>query len=520
MDKMSSLDLALREMQLELEPVTGRVSWCSSNPKHPRNWSLPRKIWDIGLIVLLEVYTCVRSNITMKSVQHLLTISIDLQLVLPECSTAARYSQERLNISLTLSQFLFVSTYLLAQGLGGVVFPPYAEAFGRKKLYVISTVLYSGFCAIIGGVDSPIAAVIGRLVTGFLSAIPTCSITGSIEDMFNSKDRIWMMLCYIGAANLGVAMGPVMSAYITFAFSWQWIFYIAAMITGGISLLLLSIRESRPSLVLEGEVKELRKRTGIETLECLNHDSVPDMKTFVQVNLGRPVKLLCTEPIVFCVSFMGGTAMAIIYLLTEALPKIYEAKGFDHEQSSLPFLALGIGFIFNVPGRLADVRTANALRKNDCHVPPEYKLAGLKFAAPILAGALWWFAWTIPPTIQGVHWIVSVFALLAIGYGRNELSIVLTGYLADSYSAYTGSAFAAWGLLRAILSAVFPLFAPVMFDALGANVAVSVLAGAMTVFMIIPLSFRRYGKALRERSKFAQYSMQRYKETTVEKDGT
>lgn len=85
MDKMSSLDLALREMQLELEPVTGRVSWCSSNPKHPRNWSLPRKVWDIGLIVLLEVYTCVRSNITMKSFQHLLTISIDLQLVLPEC---------------------------------------------------------------------------------------------------------------------------------------------------------------------------------------------------------------------------------------------------------------------------------------------------------------------------------------------------------------------------------------------------------------------------------------------------
>lgn len=112
------------------------------------------------------------------------------------------------------------NSYLLGQALGGLVFPPYAEAFGRKKLYVISTVIYSGFCAIIGGVQSPIAAVIGRLVTGFLSAIPTCSISGSIEDMFNSKDRIWMMLSYIGSANIGVALGPVMSAYITFAFGW------------------------------------------------------------------------------------------------------------------------------------------------------------------------------------------------------------------------------------------------------------------------------------------------------------
>lgn len=73
----------------------------------------------------------------------------------------------------------------------------------------------------IGAVDSPIAAVIGRLITGVLSAIPTCSITGSIEDMFNSQDRVWMMLSYIGAAGFGVALGPVMSAYITLAFnSW------------------------------------------------------------------------------------------------------------------------------------------------------------------------------------------------------------------------------------------------------------------------------------------------------------
>lgn len=292
------------------------------------------------------------------------------------------------------------------------------------------------------------------------------------------------------------------------------------MITGGIALLLLTIKESRPSSILAREVKKLRKRTGIETLVPLNHDTVPDWQTFVTVDLGRPLKLLFTEPIVFSASLMGGTAMAIIYLLTEALPHIYEAKGFNHQQSSLPFLAIGLGFILNIPGRLVDVRAVNELRRNDCFIAPEYKLSGLKFAAPVLAGALWWFAWTIPPSIQGVHWIVSVLALLGIGYGRSEIMIILTGYLADSYSAYTGSAFAAWGLVRSVLSAVFPLFAPAMFDNLGANVGVSVLAATMTVFIIVPILFRIYGKRLRERSKFAQYSMQRYKETTVEQDGT
>lgn len=292
------------------------------------------------------------------------------------------------------------------------------------------------------------------------------------------------------------------------------------MITGGIALLMFSIRESRPSLLLEREVKKLRKKTGIDTLEALNPDSVPDWQTFVRVDLARPLRLLFTEPIVFAVSVIGGTSMAIIYLFTEALPHIYEAQGFNHEQSSLPFLAIGLGFVFNIPGRVSDIRTANALRENGCSPPPEYKLGGLTFAAPVLALALWWFAWTIPPAVQGIHWMVSILALLAIGYGRNELSIILTGYMADSYSAYTGSAFAAYGLSRAILSAVFPLFAPVMFDSLGANVAVSVLAGTMTVFIIIPLLFQRHGRAIRERSKFAKYSMKVYQETSIEKDGT
>jgi hypothetical protein len=216
---------------------------------------------------------------------------------------------------------------------------------------------------------------------------------------------------------------------------------------------------------------------------------------------------------------MGGTAMAILYLLTEALPRIYEAKGFNPQEASLPFLALGIGFIFNIPGRILEHRAANAIRKTACSLDPEYRLGGLTFAAPALAGALWWFAWTIPPLVQGVHWVVPVLALLAIGYGRNELSIVLTGYMADGYSSYAGSAIAAWSLTRAVLSAIFPLFAPVMFSALGANIAVSVLAATMTVFIIIPIMFQRYGKTIRERSKFAAYSMQVYQKHTVEKHG-
>lgn len=85
---------------------------------------------------------------------------------------------------------------------------------------MVSTVFYSIFCAIIGAVSHPAAAAIGRIVTGFLSAAPSVVIAGSIEDMFDTRERIWLTLPYMAVADFGIATGPVMSTYITAAWGW------------------------------------------------------------------------------------------------------------------------------------------------------------------------------------------------------------------------------------------------------------------------------------------------------------
>jgi MFS family permease len=110
--------------------------------------------------------------------------------------------------------------YLLAQGIGSIVLPPYSECYGRKKLYVGSTALYSIFCVLISAAELPAAGAIGRLITGFLSAVPSAVINGSMQDMFDTKEMIWLTLPYMAMANLGIAVGPVMSAYITAVWGW------------------------------------------------------------------------------------------------------------------------------------------------------------------------------------------------------------------------------------------------------------------------------------------------------------
>lgn len=112
------------------------------------------------------------------------------------------------------------SRYLLGQALGGILFPPYSEAFGRKKLYIISTALYSISCLVVAAVPSLSGATVGRFVSGFLSAIPTTVVIGSIEDMFNARDRIWMVCIWAITSNLGLIVGPILSIYVVADLDW------------------------------------------------------------------------------------------------------------------------------------------------------------------------------------------------------------------------------------------------------------------------------------------------------------
>ena len=149
---------------------------------------------------------------------------------------------------------------------------------------------------------------------------------------------------------------------------------------------------------------------------------------------------------------------------------------------------------------------------------PENKLAGFAFAAPSLAVGLWWFAWTIPPAIVDVHWAVSMIGLVFVGFATNEFACTLSGYLADSYTIYSSSGFAALAFLRALLAGTFPLFAYPMYEVLDANKASTVLAAVATVFCVSPFLFIKYGMRIRQRSRFARYSLRGHSETQIQND--
>ncbi|KAE8378046.1 major facilitator superfamily domain-containing protein [Aspergillus bertholletiae] len=443
----------LSEHHLELTPDGRYIRWHRGNPNHPRNWTVARKCFDTGLICLLD--------------------------------------------------FIL---FLLGQVIGTIVLPPWSETFGRKRLYLISSTLSSACCVVVGVPHSLAAVIIGRGGTGMLAAIPYTVGGGSVEDMWSSQPRIWVMFLWTIASNLGLCVGPIMGTYISVLLNWRWLFYVYASIIGVMSVLFIFIRESRPSLLLTREVDKLNLSTG-HSFQALNHDHHPDLRTFLKTALLRPALLFFKEPLVLTISVMVAFAFSLLYIFTEALQPIYETLGFSQTQSSLAFLAIACGIWFSTLTRLLDNKIFDARRRKNLPFRPEDKLIGLAIGAPVLAVSLWWFSWTIPPKVSNTHWIVPSIPLAMMGYALNEFDTVLYCYLGDCYLSYSASATAAVAFLRALLSGVFPLFTKQMFEGLTANVAVSVLAALATAFCIVPPLFIFYGERIRDRSPFAKHSV-------------
>jgi hypothetical protein len=77
-------------------------------------------------------------------------------------------------------------------------------------------------------------------------------------------------------------------------------------------------------------------------------------------------------------------------------------------------------------------------------------------------------------------------------------------YLVDVYQARAGaSAAAANGVVRYTLGAVFPLFAFQMYHNLGRHWAGSLLGFLSLTLMPLPFVFFKWGKRIRQTSKYA-----------------
>ncbi|CAI6339323.1 unnamed protein product [Periconia digitata] len=477
--------------------IDGLVIWQSDCKTHPRNWSTKRKTFDTTVIILFELYTTI--------------ISTTGSVAAAEAASEYGFSRQESLVGFTLM-------YQLGQALGGFLIPPLSEILGRRMLYLVSCAAFSVFSLITGVVRSPGSVYIGRFVAGLASAVPSVVIAGSVEDIFNTRRRVWIIVLWNAGTTIGLCFGPIYAAYISEAAGWQWIYNSAAIVTAALFVALFGVKESRPSILLGAIINQIKKETTIRHLEWHNPDEARDWKALVRVSIVRPGKILFTEPLVIMVALISASSWGMIYLFTESLTVVYLSLGFTQTQASLPFLAIAVGVLFTFLPRLWDMKAVRDRQRQKVPIQPEDKITGFSFAAPAQAIGLAWFAWTIPPAANNIHWIVPTSALVLVGFAVNETAHTLSGYLADSYLLYSASAFSGLAVVRAIASGLMPLIAHELYTRLNANIAGSVLAALAAVFCVTPWIFFKFSKRLRQRSPFARFSLETHYRTNIEED--
>lgn len=70
-------------------------------------------------------------------------------------------------------------------------------------------------------VPSFTAVVAGRLISGFAGGVPPSISAGALEDMFeNPNEMTWAIFGWATSSNIGLVVGPIISAQLTQHFGW------------------------------------------------------------------------------------------------------------------------------------------------------------------------------------------------------------------------------------------------------------------------------------------------------------
>jgi hypothetical protein len=221
--------------------------------------------------------------------------------------------------------------------------------------------------------------------------------------------------------------------------------------------------------------------------------------------LYRPFLMLALDPMCLNLCLFSSLLLGILYLFFGAFNLVFtEVYGFNLHQVGLSFLGLLIGMLLAIASD--PIWQRNYLRlvhKNSHYSEPEYRLPPSIGGSILTTIGLFWFAWTINPSI---HWIVPIIGSGFFGAGTVLVFSGVFTFLVEAFPLFAASGLAANSFARSTFAAVFPLFALQMYNKLGFQWASSLLAFLTLAMAPFPYIFFIYGRRLRQRSRFSSTS--------------
>lgn len=459
----------------------GHLDFAPGDIENPKNWSTARR-WYITVVSVLLVV-----NATFASSSP---------------SGCLAGIQEEFDISAEVAA-LVISVFLLGYCFGPLFWAPLSEFFGRRWIFYISFTLYLAFNFLCAFANNFAALLVGRFLTGTMASSPLSNAPGVLADIWGPVERGNALALFSMMTFAGPALGPVISGFLELKKDWRWSFYVLLWLAAITEALMFTIPETLPSKLLLKKARRIRalQIPGYENVKTPAEDSDRTLWQLFKVALTRPWKIL-VDPISFAVAVYLSVVYALLYMLFTIYPIVFQEKrGWNSGVGELPLIGTIVGAVIGAAAIfMVSRRDKKKLEAGHVGVA-EDRLPVAMVGGIIFPVTMFWFAWS--GNYNSVHWIVPTIAGVFLATSILLIFVAYLNYLTDTYLMYAASAVAANTVCRSAAGAAAPLFTTYMFDALGVGGGGSLIGGIAILLMPIPFLFYKYGRAIRERSKFA-----------------
>ncbi|KAG5362228.1 putative MFS-type transporter [Yarrowia sp. C11] len=452
------------------------------DPESPLNWPMRRKIQTTVLYAIMTFAAQMNSAIFSPAAPHL----INAMGISHEVAT------------------LTTSLYVAGIAFGPLLFAPFSEVYGRKIGVTMPFLISILFTCGTGGSENIQSVILTRFFAGFFASAPIVSSGGVLSDIWAPSVRGNYMVLYGGFVIAGASLAPPIGALLLkhSPTAWKWVcWFMVALSSLILALVLILCPETYPPVLLQRKARKIRLESGNWAYHA-HHDRWQfTLDEFVKRHLIRPFAMLLT-PICFFIALYASFVYGIFYLtLTSVNYQFTQYRHWGYVQAFLPTIAVFAGAIlFGSASNLwSGKRYRRLVLANDGKAIPEERLVVMMTFGWIFSAGLFITAWTSSPDN---HWALPCLGLLLTGWGFFVIFQACLNYLVDAFQRYAASAVAANTFARSVFGAVFPLFAKQLFDTLGVDWGLSLLAFLAVAMIPIPWVFYRYGNRLRGKNPF------------------
>ncbi|CAO2657257.1 Nn.00g033830.m01.CDS01 [Neocucurbitaria sp. VM-36] len=465
---------------------TSLVDWSGpEDPSNPQNWPMSHKVLMTVVICVYTFAVYVGSSIYSSSQEAVIEV----------------FGVSHIESSLGMA------LYVLGYGIGCLLFSPLSEipAVGRNPPYAISGFLFVILCIPTALVDNFAGLMILRFLLGFMASPCLATAGASLGDIWTMAEFPFAVALWAATATLGPALGPTLSSYAVKSLGWRFSSWELMIIAGPIYVLMLTLMpESSGPTILYYKAKRLREDTGNQNLMSDSERKQKNLHvgSLLFDALIKPWEINALDPAILFTTVYMGLCYGIYYSFFESLPLVYPVMyHFNAESTGLIFLAIlpACVLAFSTHVLYLKYRVFPSLTNGTFGELENHLLPGM-IASPLIAVGLFLFAWTARPSI---HWIAPTIGLGLTVFGIYFIAQSVLLYIPNIYPRYAASIFSANSLSRSLFAVAAILYARPMFQGIGIDGGVSLMAGCMVLCTGGMVLLFVFGKRLRERSRFA-----------------